>query len=167
MKYFSILILASTFFIACESAQVKHSQRITALKTALENDKIGLNDTLIHSCITEMESFAKTYPKDSMAPAYLFDAAAMYRYMHLPGPALEIYKKIHTQYPTFNKAPECLFIQGLVLAEEMNDKPAGEKIYKEFIAKYPEHFLTPQVKILLTRINMTDEELMASFNKGE
>jgi tetratricopeptide (TPR) repeat protein len=165
MKYFLSITILLSLLVACESAQDKHAKRIRALKSALENDKIAVNDSVVYVCISEMEGFAKAYPKDSMAPVYLFDVAAMYRYVHHPKPALEIYQKLHSQYPTFSKAPECLFIQGLVLAEEMNDKPAGEKIYKEFIAKYPSHFLTPQVEVLLTQINMTDEDLMASFKK--
>ncbi|MBK7959253.1 MAG: hypothetical protein IPK03_14865, partial [Bacteroidetes bacterium] len=79
--------------------------------------------------------------------------------------AFELYSKIYTKYPHFAKRPECLFFQGMVLADEMNMKKEAEEKYNQFAKDYPNHFLAPSIPILIEQLNMTDEEIIASFKK--
>lgn len=164
MKYLSISLFLLLVISCGDLAKRNKIDKINALKAIIERDDMKVSDSIVNESIQAFQSYAKLYPEDSITPQYLFDAAALYRrYFHSPEPAYELYSKIYTKYPHFSKRPECLFLQGMVLADEMNMKKEAEEKYMQFAKDYPNHFLAPSIPILIEQLNMTDEEIIASF----
>lgn len=167
MKKYYVLSLVAWLFFSCKVNEKQNLiEKIETTKQEVSNS-IELNDSAAMRMLGYLNEFTKKYPKDSLAASYWFESASMYRYLHQPHPALEIYKKLYNEYPQFTKHADCLFLQGMVLSNEMNQKEAGKKIYQEFVQKYPDHFLAPQVQILIEQMNMTDAELIESFKKKD
>lgn len=161
--FFSVLLIT---LIGCKKN--KHNdliEKIETTRTAMNSNVVGINDSIANIYLSYLLEFNSKYPKDSLVPNYWLEAASIYRYMHQPLPALEIYRKTYMEYPTYFRHADCLFLQGMVLSNELNQKEEGIKVYKEFIEKYPTHFLTPQIEQLIQQMNLTDEELMKQFSK--
>lgn len=167
MKKYYVLCLVGLMMCSCKVNEKQNLiDKIETTKQEVSNS-IELNDSVATQMLGYLNQFTKKYPKDSLAAQYWFEAASMYRYLHQPHPALEIYKKLYKEYPQFPKQADCLFLQGMVLSNEMNNKEEGKKIYEEFVQKYPDHFLASQVQILIEQMNMSDAELIESFKKKD
>lgn len=145
----------------------KMLQHIAEARKSFNDNIVHVNDSISEVYLTALLEFTGKYPKDSLVPEYFFDAATVYRFKHQPQPALDIYKRIYQEYPKYPKNADCLFLQGMVLSNEMNQREEGIKIFKEFIVKYPNHFLVPQINQLIEQLSMTDEELIESFKKDD
>lgn len=154
--------------IGCATKQRdKMVANIAEAKKQFNEHIVDVNDSISNVYLTALLDFTGKFPKDSMVPEYLFDAATVYRFKHEPQPALDIYKRIYKDYPNYSRHSDCLFLQGMVLSSEMNQREEGIKIFNEFIEKYPNHFLVPQINQLIEQLSMTDEELIESFKKDD
>ena len=69
------------------------------------------------------------------------------------------------EYPNYEKASTCLFLQGFVYETQENDNAKAQNIYQEFISKYPNHSLIEDAKFSLNNLDKTDEEIIREFEQ--
>jgi tetratricopeptide (TPR) repeat protein len=162
----ALLILITVALLAsCQSKQEKLREEIRAGESKLFNDTVKmLNAVAANETYNKYILYADTY-KDDSAANYLFRAADLTNGLRRPKESITIYERIRKDYPNFNKAAACLFMEGFLYETALNDKENAKIMYKQFIDMYPKHQLTPSAQASLDQLNsnMTDEELIRKF----
>jgi len=109
--------------------------------------------------------FTETYPNDTLSAFYLFRAGELSMNLQLSEQAIAFFNKVRTDYPSFYKAPECLFLKAFVFENQLNNLIEAEIFYKEFIAGYPNHSLTDDAVASLEYLGKSPEELVRMFQE--
>jgi TolA-binding protein len=125
-----------------------------------------LSPELASQAVNHYTLFAREFPKDSNAAMYMFKAADIYASaMHKYDQAIELLQKIISDHPGFRKMPVCYFELGVIYDDYLNDDAKAKEYYEDFLKKYPDHPLAPQVKSLISYLGKSNEELMKEFEK--
>jgi len=141
-------------------------ERIEALGTTMYNEESRRIDFQIAgNYITDSELYAMLLPKENRAPEFLFKAAETARSIRQFPKAIDIYTWIFEKYPTYEKAPQSLFLKGFTLDNDMKKKDEAKVIYEEFLEKYPKDDFADDTKFLLENLNTPDDEIIKSFEK--
>jgi len=110
-------------------------------------------------------SYSKDHPKDTLSAEYLFKAADIAMNLQTGSQAILYYDKILSNYPNFNKRPECVFLKAFIYENQLGDLKEAEKQYKEFIKTYPDHTLAKDAKASLEYLGKSPEELIKIFQE--
>jgi outer membrane protein assembly factor BamD (BamD/ComL family) len=111
--------------------------------------------------------FAENYPKDSLAPDYLYKSAEIVSNIGDPGKAIVNYDIIIKEYPGYKKVPYCYFMKGFVYDNKLKDIEKAEKAYTQFIEKYPNHDLTDDAEMSIKFLGKSNEEIIKEFEKNQ
>lgn len=115
--------------------------------------------------INAYEAHAKEMPKDPNTPEYLYKAGEVARSINDFSRALSSWEKIYTDYTSFKKAPQALFLQGFIYENDYKDLDKAKKVYKQFLSKYPKHDLADDVQFSLKHLGKPADEIIQGFNK--
>jgi len=74
--------------------------------------------------------------------------------------AIELFKKLHDQYPSSNYAPSGLFMAGFIYANELQNFSEAEKLYKQFLREYPDDELAASAQAELDNLGLSPEEIL-------
>jgi hypothetical protein len=142
-RYFSILITVSVvlLLVSCGQSRDKMLARISKMDKGIM-DMHPADTAKVTELISAYQAFAHKFPEDSLAPEFLYKAAGLCLSFSRSMKAMELYRAIRVDYPTWHKAPECLFMQGFIFENYIKDLVKANEIYNEFISKYPNHDLT-------------------------
>ena len=165
MKYISIILLAVAI-TSCESAKKKLADQIKASETKLFNDSMKvLNLQEANAVYKNYILYADTYKEDTSSADYLFKAADLANGLNRPKESIELFERLRNSFPQYRKSSSALFMEAFIYETAMNDKESAKKKYKEFIAAYPDHKLTPSAKASLDQLNsnLSDEEMIKMF----
>lgn len=131
----------------------------------VDPDKFGINKISAQKYVDACEAYAIGFPKDEMAPIYLYRAAEMARTLKTYPKALSIFDWLEEKYPDFEKTPTIVFLKGFMLENELNNKEAAIETYQRFLSTYPTDSLADDVQFLLNNIDKTDEEIMKMIDE--
>jgi tetratricopeptide (TPR) repeat protein len=120
----------------------------------------GINELASQEYIDICESFALAFPKDPMAPEYLFRAAEMARALGTLPKMMSLYDWIYAYYPKYKKAPLALFLKGFAMDSDLKNPKEAKNIYEKFLAEHPNDSLVNDVKFLLKNLGKSDEEIL-------
>lgn len=115
--------------------------------------------------ISESEQFAKVYPQDDLAAPYLFKAGDVARGIGQYEKAIQLWQQVAEQYQTYKKAPDALFLQAFTYENDLKDPAKAKSIYEAFLKKHPEHPLAAQVKMIMSVLGKSPEELIELYKK--
>lgn len=107
--------------------------------------------------------FAKAYPNDTNAVLCYFKAASILMNAGNPNRAVEIFDKIISDYPDFERLPECMFLKAFTYDNFLKNLKKAEEGYKEFIQKYPANEFADDAQSLLDILGKTPEQLGAEL----
>ena len=176
----SYLFLAAVLFTACNSKNGDSAE--TPAKAELEKNIITLEDklytqtdrpadySLANNVLTLYLDFAKTYPDDPKSPEYYFKTGELANSIKNPKLAITLFETVRKKYPSHDKAPYALFLQGFIYENELKDFSKAKEVYSQVIQEYPNHEVAEQSKLLLPNVGKSDEELIKEFeekNKGK
>lgn len=163
-KTFAYLLFI-TSLIACTN-QKASTDKIKELETKLyaKSDAAFSKETA-NELIQEYIAFADANKEDTLSPAFLYNAAQIALGLNISKQAIEIFKRVYEEYPNYDKASTCLFLQGFVYETQENDNAKAQRIYLEFISKYPNHSLIDDAKFSLENLNKSDEEIIREFEQ--
>jgi TolA-binding protein len=171
MKKSSLFILSVLFLLAACSQPDKNElqKKVEEAESKLfdQNDSFKFDEALAQNAVDAYANFANSFPKDSLTPGILFKEADLLRAMHKYEAALDIYKKMETEYSNHPKAPHSLFLQGFVYENEVGDLKKAEEKYKVFLEKYPDHDLSDDVQFSLNNLGKSPEEIIQEFNRKQ
>lgn len=162
MKKIFLLIMAAALMVACGPNHDKLMGEIEDYEDSVFESAIGA-DPAVADKLTEMYlNFADKFPTDTLAPIYLMKAAEVQSNVLHTEKAIELFDRVIANYPDFDEVPMCYFLKGNTY--DLNSQyDEAKKAYQEFVEKYPNHFMAEQVRIMLPRIGMSPEEMLADI----
>ncbi len=154
-------------FNACQSPRQDTIEniKITEQDVFSENGMIDRNrvDELIEIYV----AFADEFPKDTLAPAYLFKAGDIAMNTNRSRQAIRAYDRIITDYPDYRKTPEALFLKGYVYENNLGRLDKAKEIYEAFLVLYPDNEFADDAEVSLKFLGKSPEELIEIFQQGE
>ncbi|MDA3891421.1 MAG: tetratricopeptide repeat protein [Salinivirgaceae bacterium] len=109
--------------------------------------------------------YANTYPDDSLSAGFLYKAAEISMNLQLPQQSIDYYNQVISQYPEFNKKPECLFLTAFVYENQLQNIEKAGELYSLFIAEYPNHPLAKDAQASIRFLGKSPEELVKIFQE--
>jgi len=79
--------------------------------------------------------------------------------------AVNLYDRIYTQYPNYEKAAQALFLKAFTYDNDLNDKGTARALYEEFLKKYPNDDFADDTQFLLNNLGKNDEEIIKGFKE--
>jgi len=125
-------------------------------------DSTGLKDLLV-----AYDDYVAAYPNDTNSANYLFKEADFYRYMRQPVKSVHIYARIFNDYPQYIKRPYALFLQGFIYENEIRNLDSARVKYEQFLSTYPNHPIAKDVRITMSNMGKTPEQLIKEFEARE
>lgn len=111
------------------------------------------------------ELFALLKPQDGLSPDYLHKAGETARAIRAFPQAVAIYDRIYTQYPTYEKAAQTLFLKAFTYDNDLGDKATARVLYEEFLTKFPNDDFADDTQFLLANLGKDDEDIIKGFDK--
>lgn len=165
MKNYSILLIliAGVLISACNKSQSSLQTEISQMeKSVLVASKV---DTInCDSLISLYENYCVLYKDDTICADYFFKAAEMSAQLGKYQQAIELFGNTQ-RFPVYRKVARALFMQGFIAENNLHDKNAAREYYNRFIIKFPNHKMTPEVKMLIQSLNFSDEMLIQNFKR--
>ncbi|HMQ49560.1 MAG TPA: tetratricopeptide repeat protein [Saprospiraceae bacterium] len=183
MKYFVLLFVAGLVgALACspdgaKQPKLPRAEWVTLIndlaeKLAQQTDPTKMNAQTAQQLVDQSLAFAEKYPKDTLTPAFLFRAADVSRGLNQISQALDIWARVHHQYPESKRAAEALFFQAFTYDKDLKNADAAIPLYQSFLEKYPDHAFARDAQMLMEILQSgkTPEELIREFeqkNQGQ
>ncbi|MFT6845454.1 MAG: tetratricopeptide (TPR) repeat protein [Flavobacteriales bacterium] len=175
MKQFLVMATAIVSLWACSAQNEQSPEKMSKDEIiAVVND---LHDSLVNPTSLELSAehasnlmtyctaFADKFPSDSLAPEMLYKASRSARGLKDFTRSIAIYNQIISDYPEYEKLPECYFFKAFIYDNDLKDKPKAEVAYQEVMAQFPEHRFSQDAKLLIEHLYLTDEELIKLFEE--
>jgi tetratricopeptide (TPR) repeat protein len=171
MRIYSLLI-AFVFILllaSCNPNQAWKKHKIDSKeKSIMEEAKKGKIDTIgLKELLVAYDAYVTAFPTDSGSANYLFKEADFYRYMHKPVRSIQIYARIYDDYPQYFKRPYALFLQGFIYENEIRNLDSARVKYESFLTIYPNHPIAKDVRITLSNMGKTPEQLIHEFEEKQ
>ena len=164
----SFLFLGLILLTSCSDPRKEKLDKITSLETKLKQDSLKVRDEVAaYNLQLAYTDFASSFPKDTLAPAYLFKAANLSMSMNWGKSSVEIINKFTEAYPEDKRIPEALFIKAFVYDNQLNDDAKAGEFYRNFIKRFPNHVFTESAKESIKNLGKTDDELIREFEQRE
>lgn len=110
-------------------------------------------------------NFSEQYSDDTLAAPYLYKAAEIAMNTQLGTRSISYFDKILTDYPNYEKIPECIFLKAFVYENQLNNNEKAGQLYEEFIAQYPDHALVKDAEASIKFLGKSPEELVKIFQE--
>ena len=159
MRSIFILFVSSLLLIGCSK---------TTDQEYMKNATESVKENKVSDAVQDYESLVSKYPKSKFAPKALRELATLYQNKMVKGigeiaslnKAADLYKSVFDKYPDSEVAPPSLFMAGFIEANDLQDYDAAKKDYGEFLKKYPKHELAESVKMELTNLGKSPDEII-------
>ena len=162
MKRIALLVLATVLMVACGPSREERINQIEDFEDSIFESAIAADPDMADQLTELYVAFADKYPSDSLSPQYLMKAADMQSNVLHTERAVALFDRVINEYPDFDEVPMCYFLKGNAL--ELNSQIEEAKAaYEEFISKYPDHYMADQTRIMLPRLGMSPEEMLADI----
>ena len=163
---YPILLMWLSIFFACSSPEQNLIKNIETLEKELFTNVTGIVDhdkalTLVQLYI----EYADTYPDSDLAAEYLFRAGDVSMNTAYPHRAVDLFLRVHRDYPMYEKSPESLFLSAFVMENQLANHQRAELTYKRFLELYPDHDLADDAEILLQHLGKSPDELVREFEE--
>ena len=173
IAYFCLILL---YLSACgqnntSTANAPDKQALIESIIKLEKTLVAIQDArkdtaTANALIAKTELFVEHFPKDSLAPIFLFRTGDVARGAGKVNKSISMWSKVWRGYSDHPLAPRALFAQAFTFDSELQFKKDAKQYYKKFLSTFPEHELAPQVEQLLAVIDQSPEELIRAFEKN-
>lgn len=166
--YFMVSVLFLHISVSCKtdtkeqlSAQIKDMEQ-----QLFENNKGVIDSKEAANIINLYCKFADGFPEDERSASYLFKAADVsINVFHSPK-TIELFDRVITEYPEFEKAPQALFLKAFTYENYLNDLEEARASYELFLLKYPDHSFANDAQVSLDNLGKSPEEIIKAFNES-
>jgi len=171
MKKYCLFILVIAFLSGCKGGDKNEMSREDRLKEIKKKETIvrdsyetGVIDSkTAESLRKDYLAYASDFPEDSLAPKYLHKASEVALELNMEQEAIKSLDVLLKKYPKYKYLPVALYYKGFILENHLKDIPAAVKVYEDFLKKYPNHELAPQVQATLLNIGKSPDQLVDEF----
>ncbi|GMU99910.1 MAG: hypothetical protein AMXMBFR51_26450 [Ignavibacteriota bacterium] len=159
MKLF--IVLLSLFFIIGCSSKKSDKELFDEAQQNLKLDKIP-------EAVIAFEEIVNDHSDSELAPEALSQLAGLYQNKLIKSlsekenleKAIELFKKLHSDYPKSTFAPSGLFMAGFINANELQNYDEATKLYKQFLVEYPNDELAASAQAELDNMGLSPEEIL-------
>ena len=157
-----LFMIIAGFFSACSKSQSSLQSDIVEMEKSVS---VASNVDTVNcdSLIVLYKNYCVLYKDDTICADYFFKAADLSVQVGKFKQAVELYGNTQ-RFPIYRKIARALFLQGFLSENNLQDKNAAREYYNRFVIKFPDHKMTPTIKLLLQTLNMTDEDLIRKLN---
>jgi outer membrane protein assembly factor BamD (BamD/ComL family) len=161
---FTVALSLLLVFTTCSPSRDKSVLNIKAVEKRLyDRNLTQFSKSGADSLVAMYEEFAKRFPDDTLSPTYLFNGAGIAMNSNEGAKAMELFTKISDKYPTYRKAPLCLFFKAYVEENLMHNLDKAKEYYLLFIEKYPKNEFVMSAKASIQNLGKTPEQMMKEF----
>jgi hypothetical protein len=140
MKNWLIVLLSIIVLASCSESRKKELEKITKLESSLSTDSARAADVnRVYNLHIAYNGFADKFPKDSLAPVFLFRGGDMCVGMKWKKQAVDFFERLRNEYPDF------------------------PRLYRLFIEKYPNHPFAKDAAASLNMLGKSNEDLVKEF----
>jgi TolA-binding protein len=157
----SIISLLILLLIAGCSSKKSDKELFDEAQKNLKEDKVP-------EAVMAFDELVNDHSDSELAPEALSQLASLYQNKLDKSlserenleKAIELFKKLHDQYPSSNYAPSGLFMAGFIYANELQNFSEAEKLYKQFLKEYPDDELAASAQAELDNLGLSPEEIL-------
>jgi outer membrane protein assembly factor BamD (BamD/ComL family) len=158
------LSLAGLLIFACSSPLEDAKKDISSKEESLFSDEMKMIDKQkADDLIASYDDFATNYPDDNESPEFLFKAGDMAMNLNKPNKAIAFFNRILSEYPNFEKIPQCVFLKAYIYENSLYDLDKAKLIYEEFIKRFPNDEFADDAEVSLKNLGKSPEELIKEF----
>lgn len=156
-----IAFLTLLLFFGCSSKKTD--------KELFDEAKANLKDQKYPEAVMSFEELVKDYPDSQLVPEALSETASIYQNKQIKNlseeenlnKAIELFKKVHDEYPNSEFAASGLFMAGFIYANDLQNYDAATSIYKQFLQEYPDNELAASAQAELDNMGLSPEEILS------
>lgn len=168
--YFMIALILAGF--SCSGPQKADNADLKDAISTMEDQLYNNQDVQVSkedavNLIELYQEYATEYPKDSLAPVYLFRASDLSMNLQRPKETIVLFDELLENYPDYEKTPSVLFLKAFVYEDQLRDLHNAKKYYEAFLEKYPESDFADDAEMSLKNLGKTPEELIKEFENME
>ncbi|MEI6061260.1 MAG: hypothetical protein WCR72_11160 [Bacteroidota bacterium] len=160
---FTILLLTLSI-VACSPSRDEMLSKIKKMESDLKTTP-KIDSNAVTNLLGAYQNFAAKYPKDSLAPDYLYKAAGMAVGFNKGTQAIDLYESIIQTYPDYKRVPECFFMEAFAYENVLHNIGKASELYNKFLIKYPTHDLADDAEAAIKYLGKTPEEMVREFEK--
>jgi TolA-binding protein len=157
----SIIALLTIFLIVGCSTKKTDKELFDEAQQNLKQDKIP-------EAVMAFEEIVNDHSDSYLAPEALSQLAGLYQNKLIKSisekenleKAIELFKKLHADYPKSSFAPSGLFMAGFINANELQNYDEATRLYKQFLQEYPNDVLASSAQAELDNMGLTPEEIL-------
>jgi TolA-binding protein len=157
----SIVLLIILFLVVGCSSNKSDKELFDEAQQNIKQDKIP-------EAVMAFEEIVNDHSDSDLAPEALSQLASLYQNKLIKSisekenleKAIELFKKLHTDYPKSSFAPSGLFMAGFINANELQNYDEATKLYKQFLQEYPNDELAASAHAELDNMGLTPEEIL-------
>jgi TolA-binding protein len=157
----SIIALLTIFLIVSCSTKKTDKELFDEAQQNLKQDKIP-------EAVMTFEEIVNDHSDSDLAPEALSQLAGLYQNKLIKSisekenlqKAIELFKKLHADYPKSSFAPSGLFMAGFINANELQNYGEATNLYKQFLKEYPNDELAASAQAELDNMGLTPEEIL-------
>jgi len=132
-----------------------------AMRHAMFNEEtFRLDDTRAADLLVATELAVMIDPMLPSAPEDLHLAAETARTIRRPEKAVEFFDWLVQYYPEHPRGVTALFLKGFVIDNDLKDFTRAGEVYKEFLARHPNHEFAESAQFMLDNLGKSDDELL-------
>lgn len=129
-----------------------------------------IDSTAFLRFIDKAVAFAKNYPKDELSPDMLYragigamiiakSAETQAQKASYCKKAIAIFDQFQETYPKHENYKYCYYQRGIIYDDILGDANSAEDQYRDFVNRYPDDPLAPQLQEYLKMLGKSDEEI--------
>jgi outer membrane protein assembly factor BamD (BamD/ComL family) len=162
---FAALILAVTL-TSCKPSREKSVSEIRGMEKKLyEQPSFTYNKPRGDSLLRMYDDFVSRFPKDTLAPVFLFRAANLSISAGDGNKALSLLDRFATQFPDHPKVPVCFFFKGYVYENILKNLDKAKESYLIYIEKYPNDVFVKDARMAIQNLGKTPDQIVREFEE--
>lgn len=159
-------VLWVVFLSSCARPQEKYLREMERMEQLLKADTTTSPDMQKADMLLKLYlEYAEKFADDTLSPSCLFKAGELAFSVGRYEEAMGCFDKVQ-RYPRFVKCPDALFLQGFIADGNLRNPERAKKYYSDFLERYPDHPLAHDVRIMITQLTLSPEELIRSFREA-
>lgn len=160
MKQALIFLSFITFIASCTPDRNKLGEKITQLETAATAPSEKLDQAIGEELFENYDTFIENFPQDSLLPQLLYKGGQIAILYEQNLRASDYLNKLIKEFPGDDRTPHAYMVLGNFYANKIHDLDRAKALYEEFISKYPDNKLVPQVQFMKETLGMTPDEML-------
>lgn len=157
--FLTLCCVAALLLTACKPNRNQLQEQITEMEGRLFASLVMSENETADSLVALYAQYVDAFPKDSLAPIYLFRSADVLINMNRTDEAEDQLDRMIEEYPDFEEIAMCYFQKGFAY-EQNQQYDLAKEAYSEFVSKFPNHYLANDTRKMLPYIGLSPEEML-------